>query len=299
MDSPTTDLAPIDMMAVELRKHDVTAEHLAEIRAKFINLTIDGIDDKAGYQAVHEAHMHCVRLRTTTVKVCKAGREEANRISKEWIEREKEVVRQIEEIEAPLAARKKAIDNAKEAIRLEAERKQREKVEHRLSQLLQCGVVASFDSARLWTDEQFNDELEDAKNKHAEAERIAAEQKAEAERREQEQREEAQRLAAIEAKQLEEKRRLEQERADIEAKQREVAAREEALKIPQQAPTLDATLSPPIDDDSDADKNEIAKYVDELSRVNRPSVTSTWALNLMNHIANDLDTYAAIVGSQR
>lgn len=105
-----------------LVKENVTEKILKQIKDDFLPLKINGIDDKEGYKKVHEARMTCVKLRTTTEKICKKGREEAVKVQKEWLAKEKEVIAQITPVEEHLKKQEAAIDAEIEAQKIRAER---------------------------------------------------------------------------------------------------------------------------------------------------------------------------------
>lgn len=109
-------------ITAELVKANVTEVMLQKIKKDYLPLKINGIADADGYKQVHDARMTCVKLRTTTEKICKKGREEAVRIQKEWLAKEKEVVNQIQEVELHLKKQEDAIDAEKEAIKIRQER---------------------------------------------------------------------------------------------------------------------------------------------------------------------------------
>lgn len=61
--------------------YSVTAETIAQMKTRFASLTINGVNDKAGYDAVHKARMECVRARTAIEKT----RKDLNAESQEFI----------------------------------------------------------------------------------------------------------------------------------------------------------------------------------------------------------------------
>lgn len=106
----------------ELVKSNVTETVLANLKKDYLPLKINGINDAEGYKIVHDARIKCRDLRTLTENICKKGRENAVRIQKDWISKEKEVVAQISEVEQHLKKQEDAIDAEKEAIKIKAER---------------------------------------------------------------------------------------------------------------------------------------------------------------------------------
>jgi phage-related minor tail protein len=64
-----------------LQRFTVQDVAIAKMREEYMPLTIAGVDDKEGADAVHKARMHCVKSRTSTDKVAK----ELNAEAKAWI----------------------------------------------------------------------------------------------------------------------------------------------------------------------------------------------------------------------
>lgn len=109
-------------ITTELVKNNVTDTVLKNIKIKYLPLKINGIDDKEGYDTVHKARIVCRDLRVLTEKLCKKGREDATKIQKAWIQKEKEVVAEISEVEQHLKKQEDAVDAEKEAIKIRQER---------------------------------------------------------------------------------------------------------------------------------------------------------------------------------
>ena len=90
-----TEASPIE---TALAEQNVTAQVIAKLKSDYSGLTINGIDDKEGFEAVEKGRKECKAIRILAEKICKSGREDAVRTQKEWIAKEKEVVGQIEAI---------------------------------------------------------------------------------------------------------------------------------------------------------------------------------------------------------
>lgn len=84
-----------------LVKENVTDKVISKLR-EYLTLTINGQEDKEGFLAVQEARKSAKRLRVLAENICKAGRAEANAISKAWIAKQNEVTSQISEVEDAL-----------------------------------------------------------------------------------------------------------------------------------------------------------------------------------------------------
>jgi len=143
--STTKTLEPVkteNTISKELAKVNVSDKLIAELRTR-LDLTITDVNDKKGYQAVDAARKECKQWRVLVTNTCKLGREEAVRIQKEWIAKEKEIGGQIEAIEDELAARTKVIDDEKARIAAEELQRRNELIKSRVDQLIKSGC--SFD----------------------------------------------------------------------------------------------------------------------------------------------------------
>lgn len=126
MEPTTTAVSLQELQALE----PTILAKVAEIEEK--NLTITGIDDKEGYDAVHKARMELVRTRTSIQKVGKALRDDATKFAKSVIAREDELISLLSPLEEKLTAQQKTIDDEKKAIeeekRIAAEKLLRDRV---------------------------------------------------------------------------------------------------------------------------------------------------------------------------
>ncbi len=123
-----------DKIEAELIKVNVTNEAIAAMR-EFMNLTIDGINDKEGLKAVYEARIMVKNTRVLTVRVCEKGREALIVEQKAWVAKEKELTGQMKEIEANLQAKEDVVENEKQRIRSEKEAAEQERLHKRIALL--------------------------------------------------------------------------------------------------------------------------------------------------------------------
>lgn len=205
---------PPASMNVDLKtKFGITDEQIAELAETYLPLTIDGLDDKEGYEQVHAAHMKMRRFRTSTDKI----RQELNSDALAWQrtvnDYAKEVTAKMKPIEDHLAAEKHAVKQAK----LEIERAEKEaakaKLRDRARQLTEVeAFVLEADLAEL-SDEAFGELLAEKQQAHqeklAEAERAAKEK--------------AEREAAEAAQRKAEQERIDAEKAKVDAEQARLA----------------------------------------------------------------------------
>ncbi len=244
----TTLQAPVSVIETTLQKNNITEQVIAELKTKFLPMTIQGIEDKAGYKAADEARKVCKNLRVLASKLCKDGREEAITIQKSWIAAEKTVTGQISEVEQHLETEIERIDSEKERLRIEAETKEKERINSRIKALADYGHVADYSHIAGANEDQFAAMLAEAKQDYdkvlaekaeqerlrlAEEQRLIAErqelekQRAEQERKEAEFKAEQEKIAKAQ-QEREDALRAEQERMDKEKKEMEAAKQREA-----------------------------------------------------------------------
>lgn len=223
-----------NIIETQLHKQNITEAVIAKLKADYLPLKINGVEDKVGYKTVYEARKNCKTLRVMASKVCKDGREDAVRVQKEWITAEKNVTGQISQVEDHLEGELSRIDTEKENIRLEAERIEKERLQYRIYQLTENGC--SFDGAfyaidnmkipaeriKEATDDEWEVAITTIKEKHGE---ILAAQAAEAKRLADEQSEQ-ERLRLAEQERMNKER---EELAKVKAEQDKIAA-EQASK---------------------------------------------------------------------
>jgi hypothetical protein len=265
----------------ELVKYSVTDEALAQYRKEFLPLTIKGLDDVEGYDAVRDARLFIkgervnvekkrVELKASALEYGRAVDAEAKRITVA-----------IEEVENHLIAEQKRIDDEKARIKFEKE--QREKLPERLAKLDELdatmseeellkmdgptfvGVLNKFLSAKL--EKQRLEQEERDRQQRAEAERIEAEKKAIEQQKADAEREERHKVEVEEAKRkAADDARLQ---AEIDAKRKEderiaaeAAAKAEAERIEAERP----------------DNEKLRAFAGTFQAIPFPEVTSKKAL---------------------
>lgn len=213
---------------------------IAQMAEKYLPLKINGIDDKPGYKAVHEARMVVKNTRVKVEKHGKEMREDAVKYQKAVIAEEKRIVALMEPIEAHLSAEEKAIDDALEAIKQEAARKEAERIQKRIERLEGYGMgliggiyKLPFDApgtefpavlVKTCTDEQYEKfctAIQEVKDKEvARLAKIEADRKAEEER-----------LAKIAAEQAAERQLLEIARIEQEEAAKKLREEQAAIEV--------------------------------------------------------------------
>lgn len=131
----------VDVITEELVKHNITETALAEMEEQYMQLTVKGLDDKEGLKLVYDARIRCKNTRVLTSKLCKAGREDAIAIQRNWLAKEKEVVDRISAVENYLKQEEDKIENEKTRIKEEKARAEQERIQYRTMMLFQHGVA--------------------------------------------------------------------------------------------------------------------------------------------------------------
>lgn len=93
-----------------LAKENVTEAVIARFKANYLPLKINGLADKEGYEKVKSARLECKNTRVLAEKICKKGREEAIKIQKDWIAKEKDITGQIRVVEDHLVKQEEWFD---------------------------------------------------------------------------------------------------------------------------------------------------------------------------------------------
>jgi hypothetical protein len=211
----------------ESRKADLT-----ELAKRSAGLKIDSIDDTETIRQVSTIRKTLKAQRVSIEKEGKSMRDPLTAISKHISAKEKELVNIIEPTERELQAQEKWVENEKEKIRLEAERKEQERVQARINRLAEFGYSIDITHVQTLSDDDFDGVVAEAKLEwekeqaaKAEADRLAKEEaeKMQREREELERlrKEHEEREAALRAEQ----ERIDQEKRAIEeVKQREIEA---------------------------------------------------------------------------
>lgn len=230
--------APAESQAVATVQRPEIAALVAQKAAiqsmadKYLPLTIAGVDDKAGFKAVHEARMVVKNTRVAVEKRRKELKADALEYGRQVDSAAKQLTALLEPIELHLERQEQAVEAEKARIRQEAEVAKQARVAKRVQLLTELGASLDFAMINGATDEQFEVELEKAKAAHAE--RVLAEQAAAAERARLEA-EAAERRRAEEAAIALERARLEALRLEQEAAAAAERERQEAVRREQEA----------------------------------------------------------------
>ena len=202
-------------------KFSIEESAITRWQEEYAKLTINGVDDKKGYDIVHGARMEIKNLRCFAKaehKRCKAPAIKYGKDLDAELRRIEGLALPVEEI---LLIEEKKVDDEKARIKAEKERLRQEKIDNRIKAMAKYNVVYPVAEAEHLSDENFAAALDLAREQYeaAEAERVEKE------------------AAAAKAKEEEEKR-LAAVREEQEKKEKELAEKEAALKA--EAKRIDA-----------------------------------------------------------
>lgn len=269
---------------------DTTAAGLAELRTKYGGITSETAQTTVGYKMVVAAIADCRDRRVAVEKRRKELKADALAYGKMVDSRAKDITLALEAIEEPLKKIRYEIDDAKAA-----EKRAQEELER----------------LRIVTEERKRRESEEAEAARVKAEKDAAEA-AEREKVRLEQEAEAARLA-------EERKKLDAERAAAEAEQqkqrdalaaqqREIEAERQrmaAIEAKRLADEAEATRRFEAEEQAAAalaradelrpDAEKLVSWVNALSEVEYPDLTSEDAQAVLHQAADDLEALAARV----
>ena len=256
----------------ELQKFNVTDAAIQELSTRYMPLVVDGIADKKGFDAVHEARMDIVKRRTAVEKTRKELKADSLEYGRRVDAEAKRITGMLVPIEEHLQSQEDIINNEKARIKAEAEAKEAARIQKRVdlicsygpnfngTEYIVYGLMIPVAIVKTATDEDFDSFIDKVQYaKILEEDRIAA---IEAARQEEENR-----LAKIAAEQEAERLRLEAIQKEQEAAAEKIQADKDAIeKEKQRLIDEEALRLKKIEDDKKAAEAE-KKRLEELDRV--------------------------------
>lgn len=134
-----------------LAKENVTEAVIARFKANYLPLKINGLTDLEGYGKVKAARLECKNTRVLAEKICKKGREEAIKIQKNWVAKEKEITGQIRTVEDHLSKQEEWFDSETAKAKLIALRTQQ--LPARKEELTKASAIIPTDEVLLGMDD--------------------------------------------------------------------------------------------------------------------------------------------------
>lgn len=99
-----------------LVKNNVTDTVIAAMAEKYGGLKLKSLEDKEGYLEICEARKEVRKVGIITEKICKLGREDAVKVQKLWLGKEKTVLEKIAKVQDPLDVEIKRYEDEQERI---------------------------------------------------------------------------------------------------------------------------------------------------------------------------------------
>jgi len=212
--------------AMQVIRYPIAEAVIAELAEEFLPLSVNGVDDKEGFDKVHDARMIVKGHRVDVEKTRKALKADALAWGKAVDGEAKRLTALLAPIEEHLTNQENIVLAEKERIQKEKAEAARRLLDERLAKLRAVDATVSVLKLESMTDEEFDDLLQSATSefevKKAEAAKLAEAQRIEEERK---QKELAAQQAGMAAKQAE----IDAERERLAAVQREQAAAQKKI----------------------------------------------------------------------
>ena len=212
----------------EIIEYDVTTAAIEEMRNRYMDLTIDGIDDKEGFELVHDARMTVKGHRVAVEKKRKELKADALAWGKKVDKEAKRIFALLEPIETHLHTEESRITEEKQRIKEEEQRLEQERIQARIDELTKFDCNVPFFELAAMTDEEYGHTLSGAITKwEAEQAALAEEQRLEEERKEKERLD----REAEEARLAEERAKQEQIAKEQAEKEAAILAEQERIEL--------------------------------------------------------------------
>ena len=173
------------MISKALAQYGVQDAAISEMRAKYMPLKANGIQDRKGLDLVHDARMVVARVRIAVEKKRVELKADALEFGRAVDGEAKRITALITPIEDHLAEQESCVEREKARIKAEAERARAAKLDTRMSHLRQYESALAPSQVEPLADDQFIVALETARVAYNaivdERERVAAEAKAKSE----------------------------------------------------------------------------------------------------------------------
>lgn len=134
----------LEVIKTEIAKLNLNDVAIAEIAKEYLALKVEGIEDKKGLQAVHNARMYVKGKRVEIEKKRKELKADSIAFGKAVDAEAERLTEQLKPIEAHLQAEEAKVEAEKQRIKEEAEKAEAERVQSRVMVLLALG--ANYDT---------------------------------------------------------------------------------------------------------------------------------------------------------
>lgn len=124
-----------------LQKENITDKVIGALKKKYGSLKLKSLDDKEGYLILKESRKEVRKVGIIAEKICEAGRSDAVKIQKLWLNKQKQVLGQIAEVQDPLDAEIKKFEDEEARIKELEIQRQEEQFMQRQTALLKMEAV--------------------------------------------------------------------------------------------------------------------------------------------------------------
>jgi len=205
-------------------EYNITDAAIHQMESQYMGYTIAGIDDKAGFDMVHEARMVVKGKRIEVEKRRKELKADALAWGRKVDSEAKKIFAKLQPIEDHLQSEEQRVLDEKQRIKEEEERREKERIQARIDELLRHECSVPFFEVAAMTDEEYEKVLFNAKETYKVQQAIRAD-----EERQRQEKEEADRKAREQ-----EEKRLAQERLRLKQIREEQEAEAAKIKAEQQ-----------------------------------------------------------------
>ena len=276
---------------MEMVKYGVNEASISKMADIYLNLSIDGIDDKDGYNDVHSARMVIVKHRTSIDKLRKITNKDAQEFINNNNKNSKKLLSLIAPIEEHLKSEENKITQEKKRIQEEKERIEQEIVNKRVYALLNIEVIMPHTEVAVMTDDEYESLFKNAKKifddkkaKADEEKRLIAEleKKLAIERADIERiRLEQEKIAKAQADKDREIEEIKQERIIAEKIEKERIEKEKAESIEKKRI-----------EEIKPDKEKILQYAKRLTSIIGPDLKNSNAISIILFAESELNNIA-------
>lgn len=194
----------IKVIDSELKKFNVTDAAIAEMKEKYLVISVNGIEDKAGYLSAKTGRAEVKAVRVDVEKKRKELKEDSLKFGRAVDTEARRITNELESIEKHLDSMVKAVEDEKARIAEEARKDKQAKLQQRLDAFNELNYRVEISVLEMMSDCQFDITLTKAKERFAEERAKAEEERAKVEA----------------ARREEDMKALELERARIEEQQK-------------------------------------------------------------------------------
>lgn len=233
-------------MEQQVVEYNITNAAIAKMEDLYMALTVSGLEDEEGFNAVHDGRMVVKGKRIEVEKKRKEYKADSLAWGRKVDAEAKRIFGLLKPIEDHLQGQEDVITKEKERIKAEEEAKEKEKINKRVNELFALGVNIPFFDLAMLSDDEYTEMFRSAKMAYeaeqlriVEEERRLEKERIELERlrkkEEADRKAESERLEKLAKEQAIEAERLKKIQADIDAKEKALKDEQDKLEAKKKA----------------------------------------------------------------